>query len=202
MISAIKRSVCAHVRQLTLDALEVRGRWPKSQGPVTPIIAVSIKKLQDKAGLWRSTVQRRIQRARRDGYWRKVRDMNSWLNCPKCGAARDSRQCPKCPHKGNGFDAREFRRTFTDVIDVQKFENTPPCRQVREIRELRARHSPKGIAEISVQQAPVKQPAAEHAHSAVYPMMASGLTSSARSWPKRALRAFPSTMRPSRFRNA
>ncbi len=154
----------AHVRQLTLDALEVRGRWPKSQGPVTPIIAVSIKKLQDKAGLWRSTVQRRIQRARRDGYWRKVRDMNSWLNCPKCGAARDSRQCPKCPHKGNGFDAREFRRTFTDVIDVQKFENTPPCRQVREIRELRARHSPKGIAEISVQQAPVKQPAAEHAH--------------------------------------
>ena len=137
-----------HVRQLSLDALEIRGRWPKAQGPVTPVIAVSIKSLQDKAGVWRSTIQRRIQRARRDGYWRKVRDMNSWLNCPKCGAARDSRQCPKCPHRGNGFDAREFRRTFTDVIDVQKFESTPPCRQVREIRELRARHSPKGLAEM------------------------------------------------------
>ena len=163
-----------HVRQLTLDALAVRGRWPKAQGPVTPIISVSITSLQDKAVVWRSTIQRRIHRAKKDKYWREIRGMNSWLNCPKCGADRESAKCPKCPHKGNGFDPKEFRRTFTYAIDVAKFESALPCRQVREIRELRARRSPKGVAEMPktseqsspppAAAAPVRQPAAEHAH--------------------------------------
>jgi hypothetical protein len=164
-----------HVRQLTLDALVVRGPWPKAQGPVTPIISVSITSLQDQAVVWRSTIQRRIHRAKKDNYWREVRSMNSWLDCPKCGAPRESAKCPKCPHKGNGFDPKEFRRTFTYAIDVEKFERTPPCRQVREIRELRARRSPKGLAEMpkaasqpeANTPAPspsLRQPAAEHAH--------------------------------------
>ena len=144
-----------HVRQVTLDALAVRGPWPKAQGPVTPIISVSITSLQDKATVWRSTIQRRIQRAKKDQYWREIRGMNSWLDCPKCGAKRESAQCPKCPHKGNGFDPKEFRRTFTYAIDVGKFERTPPCRQVRQIRELRARHSSQSVARM-----PERKPAA------------------------------------------
>jgi hypothetical protein len=149
-----------HVRQLTLDAIAVRGRWPKSQGPVTPIISVSITSLQEKAVVWRSTIQRRIQRAKKDKYWREVRTMNSWLNCPKCGAERKSAQCPKCPHKGNGFDPREFRRTFTYAIDVEKFERAPVCRQVRQIRELKARGK-SDVAQMPEREEPVRK-TAEH----------------------------------------
>lgn len=158
-----------HVRQLTLDALAVRGRWPKSQGPVTPIISVSITSLQEKAVVWRSTIQRRIHRAKKDRYWREIRAMNSWLNCPKCGADRQSAQCQKCPHKGNGFDPKEFRRTFTYAIDVEKFERALPCRQVREIRELRARRSPKGLAEMP-RKAAVEEPPAKPESKAEEPL--------------------------------
>lgn len=153
-----------HVRQLTLDALAVRGRWPKAQGPVTPLISVSVTSLQDKAVVWRSTIQRRIQRAKKDKYWSEVRSMNSWLDCPKCGAARESAKCPKCPHKGSGFDAREFRRTFTYAIDVERFKGTPPCRQVREIRARKAARrapAPAVVAEMPARRT------AEHQREAI-----------------------------------
>lgn len=157
LIDVIERSGAPeHVRNLTLAALVIRGRWPKKQGPVTPVISVSITSLQDKSGVWRSTIQRRIHRAKKDKYWREVRAMNSWLDCPKCGAPRESAKCSKCPHKGNGLDPREFRRTFTYAIDVEKFERAAPCRQVRQIRELKAR----GKGEVAQMPAPLEQPPA------------------------------------------
>ena len=168
-IRIIKRSGAPdHVRQLTLDALAVRGDWPKRKGPITNIITVSIRSLQDEGGVYRSTIQRRIRRATQEKYWRELHPINHWLNCPKCGAERESAQCPKCPHKGNGHNPDEFRTTITHAIDFEKFERTPPCRQVREIRELRARHSPKGVAQMPPREeresVAVKQPAAEPAH--------------------------------------
>ncbi len=158
-LAVIERSGAPeHVRNLTLAALIVRGDWPKKKGPITNVITVSVRSIQDKSGVWRSTIQRRIQRAKKDQYWRELRPMNSWLECPKCGAERDSAQCPKCPHKGNGHKPEEFRTTVTYAVDLEKFERTPPCRQVREIRLKKG-----GLREMPSREE-VKQPAAEHPH--------------------------------------
>jgi hypothetical protein len=141
LIEIVKRSGAdSSIRELTLAALVIRGRWPKKQGPVSPVITVSVRSLQEECGVWRSTIQRRIRRAQKDRFWRATRTkINSWLNCPSCGAERDQAKCPKCPHKGNGLNPNEFPRTFAYAIDIEKFASTPPCRQVREIRDLRKR---------------------------------------------------------------
>lgn len=166
-IRIIKRSGAPdHVRQLTIDALAIRGDWTKKKGPITNIITVSVRSLQDEGGVHRSTIQRRIRRAQKDRFWRATRTtINRWLKCPKCGAERESAQCPKCPHKGNGLNPNEFPRTIAYAIDFEKFERTPPCRQVREIRLKKGelREMPAPVAEPPAAQE-VKQPAAEHAH--------------------------------------
>jgi hypothetical protein len=128
------------IRNLTLAAFAIRGHWPKKQGPVSPVIYVSVQSLVDKSGVYRSTVQRRIQRAMRGRFWRKTRDMNIWLECPKCGAERESAQCPnqQCGHKGNGRNPKEFRTTVTYAVDLEMFERTPPCRHVQQIRLKKA----------------------------------------------------------------
>jgi hypothetical protein len=152
LIDIVERSGAPeHVRNLTLAALVVRGRWPKKQGPVSSVITVSVRSLQDKSGVWRSTIQRRIRRAKQDRYWRELKPMNSWLDCPKCGAERSEAKCPKCEHKGNGLNPNEFRRTFTYAIDIEKFERAQPCRQVREIRLKKA----------ELRQMPAREPATE-----------------------------------------
>jgi hypothetical protein len=158
-LRVVKRSGAPdHVRELTIAALEIRGDWPNRKGPISNIITVSVKSLYDECGVWRSTIQRRIRRAQKDRFWRATRTtINRWLNCPKCGAAREAAKCPKCPHKGNGLNPNEFPRTIAYAIDLERFESTPPCRQVREVRELRARGK-GGIVES------IKQPAAEPAH--------------------------------------
>jgi len=141
LIETVKRSGAdSSIRELTLAALVIRGRWPKKQGPVSPVITVSVRSLQDECGVWRSTIQRRIRRAQKDRFWRATRTkINSWLNCPSCGAERDQAKCPKCPHKGNGLNPNEFPRTFAYAIDIEKFASTPPCKQVQQIRDLRKR---------------------------------------------------------------
>jgi hypothetical protein len=74
--------------------------------------------------------------------------------------APSSAKKAKCPHKGNGFDPREFRRTFTYAIDVEKFERAPVCRQVRQIRELKARGK-SDVAQMPEREEPVRK-TAEH----------------------------------------
>jgi hypothetical protein len=142
LVQIVERSGAPeHVRNLTLAALVVRGRWPKKQGPVSPVITVSVKSLQEKCGVWRSTIQRRIRRAQQDRFWRATRtEINVWLDCPACGTKRKSRECPnpKCGREGNGLDPREFPRTIAYAIDIEKFASTPPCRQVQQIRLQRA----------------------------------------------------------------
>jgi len=157
-----------HVRNLTLAALVVRGDWRKKKGPVTNVITVSVRSLQDHSGVWRSTIQRRIQRAKKEKFWRELHPMNHWLNCPKCGAERESAQCPNatCKHKGNGHNPDEFRTTVTYAIDLEKFERTPPCRQVREIRlkkgELRQMPAREPVAEAAPVEEPVRKVGESH----------------------------------------
>jgi hypothetical protein len=121
----LKRRGASHtVRKLLLDMVGVRGQWPKENGPISSVLCVSVKSIEDKTMLHRSTIQRRLRRAQRELCLRQTRDMNSWLNCPKCGSERTTRECPnpKCAHRGNGFDHREFRRTFTYEIDFAEIE--------------------------------------------------------------------------------
>ena len=129
MLLLLKRRGASHsVRELIRDAIVVRSRWPKKQGSISAVVTVSVKSLENESGLWRSTIQRRLRRAQKELCLRQTRDMNSWLNCPKCGTARQTAKCPKCPHKGNGLDHKEFRRTFTYEIDFGHLERLAHCR--------------------------------------------------------------------------
>ena len=174
----LKRRGASHsVRELIRDAIVVRSRWPKEQGAVSAVLTVSVKSLENESGLWRSTIQRRLRRAQKELCLRQTRDMNSWLNCPKCGTARQTAKCPKCPHKGNGFDHKEFRRTFTYEIDFGHLERLAHCRgQITEIPRNPAPPPqddpppqndppPKSPAPVVSPQPQRQNPAAEHHRS-------------------------------------
>lgn len=121
------------VRDLTLAALQARGPWPKQQGPATPIICVSIKGMQIEAGVVRSTIQRRIKRARQDQYWNRVRETNSWNDCPKCSTPRESSKCGKCNYQGSRKNKGEYSPAFTYELNVERFLAAPRCREIHSV---------------------------------------------------------------------
>lgn len=135
------------VRAGTLAALEARGAWPRGDGPATTIICVSLMGMMVDGGCCRSTAQRRVKRALKDGFWRETRGANSWKDCPKCGAKRKVGSCAKCPYKGDPKNFDEFRRPFTYELDVQKFLAHPRCRQIHSV-DWRTYQEYKAAAEV------------------------------------------------------
>lgn len=121
------------VRNGTLAALEARGEWPRYDGPATPILCISLRGMMQEGGCCRRTAQRRVKRALALGYWRRTRGLNSWLNCPKCGAERKTGTCGQCKHKGDSHDIREYVRPFTYELDVEKFIRAPRCREIHSV---------------------------------------------------------------------
>jgi hypothetical protein len=129
--SGAPHSICA----LTISALRARGEWPNENGPATTVLSVAIIGMMLEGVCCRRTVQRRIKRALNLGYWRRVRDANSWTNCPQCGAERTAGQCGKCTYKGrsktpDGKWTGEFLRVPVYEFDVQKFQSGPRCREI------------------------------------------------------------------------
>ncbi len=130
----------------------------------------------------RRTVQRRIRRAVELGYWRRLRDANSWTNCPKCGAKRTAGACSAagCDYKGRSKDQSgkwtgEFMRVPVYEFDLQKFRSAQRCREIhhfdhRTYQEHKAaakRGEHPNVTEMPrkpAQPEPVKQPAGEPAH--------------------------------------
>ena len=122
----------AAVRRGTLNALTARGRWPNADGPATGVICVAFDAmaLGDDEGdgiCSRRTAQRRAALACRLNYWRRTHKYNRWLDCPQCGAARETGLCAKCGHKGRSRNSdgstntKEFCRPYTFDIDIEKF---------------------------------------------------------------------------------
>jgi hypothetical protein len=145
------------VVQATVNALTARGRWPKSDGPVNGILCVSLEGmmlggLDGNRNVVRSTARWRARRAVKLGYWRLLRQPNSWSNCPKCGAERRKHPadcncgacpthagtCEKCGYTGKAktsdgkanFD--EFCRPYMYEIDVEKFRHALPAKGIRD----------------------------------------------------------------------
>ena len=156
MLAIVEFSGAPHsVRQGTLSALKARGRWPNEDGPVTGVICVSLIGMMFHGVCCRSTARWRARRACKLGFWRPLRDANSWSNCPKCGAERLVAKCDQCDYKGRAknpdgsanFD--EFCRPFMYEIDIEKFRAAPRCRELRhyeartyaEYKELPRQHS-------------------------------------------------------------
>ncbi len=83
----------------------------------------------------RRTVQRRIKRAVQLGYWKRMRDANSWTDCPKCGKPRVTRKCEACQYRGRSKDdsgnwTGEFMRVPVYEFDLQKFRSAQRCREI------------------------------------------------------------------------
>jgi hypothetical protein len=136
------------IRLATLNALKARGPWPDSNGTATGIICVSLKGMMSgDMRVCRSTARWRARRACKLGYWRKLRDANSWSNCPKCGAKR---VIGKCGHfdeherflAGCGYQGRantpegkanfdEFCRPYMYEIRLDAFQAAEPCGDIR-----------------------------------------------------------------------
>ncbi len=123
------------VRNGTLAALEARGAWPVYDGPATTVLCVSLRGMMQDGGCCRRTAQRRVKRALALGFWRRTRNLNTWLECPKCGTARTSAICPNenCKHRGSSKDIREYVRPFTYELDVEKFIRAPRCREIHSV---------------------------------------------------------------------
>ena len=127
------------VIRATRAALIARGRWPNDDGPITPVICVSLWGMMLEGNCCRRTAQRRAKRACELGYWRRSREANHWSNCPKCGQARQMGTCGKCGYRGRArtpegkanFD--EFCRPHMYEIDVHKFLTAPRCREIRSV---------------------------------------------------------------------
>ncbi len=177
------------VRNGTLAALEARGAWPVYDGPATTILCVSLRGMMQDGGCCRRTAQRRVKRALALGFWRRTRNLNTWLDCPKCGTARTSAICPneKCKHRGSSKDIREYVRPFTYELDVEKFIRAPRCREIHSV-DWRTYAEYKAAAKLGehpnvtempsrkpaqpspeptpppATAAPLKRPAAEHEH--------------------------------------
>jgi len=157
-------SICA----LTISALRARGEWPNQDGPATTVLSVAILGMMLEGVCCRRTVQRRIRRAVQLGFWRRLRDANSWTDCPKCRAKRTSGKCaaPGCNYEGRSKDASgkwtgEFMRVPVYEFDLQKFRSAQRCREIRnfEVRsyaELKSR--PANVAAWPKQQPPKAAP--------------------------------------------
>jgi len=119
-------------RALTIAALDARGPWPNEDGPATALLCISIKGMMLEGGVCKRTIQRRIKRACNLGFWRRLREANSWTNCPKCGSARNEARCPnaKCNYRGSTKNKGEFTRPHTYEFDVEKFIAAPRCREI------------------------------------------------------------------------
>jgi len=185
--SGAPHSICA----LTISALRARGEWPNEDGPATTVLSVAILGMMHEGVCSRRTVQRRIRRAVHLGYWRRLRDANSWTNCPKCGTKRATAKCEQCKYRGRSKDANgkwtgEFMRVPVYEFDLQKFRSADRCREIRHfdartyaeykaaakrgehpnVTEMPSRKpaQPEPHAPAPAPAAPAKQPAAEHAH--------------------------------------
>jgi|SRR5579862_942117 len=171
------------VKAGTISALLARGPWPKEDGPATSEICVSLLGMMLDGTCCKRTAQRRVKRACDLGFWRRTRNLNSWLPCPKCNAERTSAKCSSCGHKGSSRNLREFRRPFTYEIDVEKFRSAPRPREIRhfdartyaEYKAAARRGEHPNVTEMPARKSPgqeppkspaiaVKQAAAEHAH--------------------------------------
>jgi hypothetical protein len=186
MLAIVDGSGAPHsVRALTISALFARGEWPGDDGPATNVLSVAIFGMMIEDNCCRSTVQRRIRRAMKDRYWRRVRDANSWTNCPKCGKARTTGKCGSCPYRGrsrdnNGNWTGEFLRVPVYEFDIHKFRSAPRCREIQhlEARNYAEYKAAEKRAEVKewprkpaqpatpdpqpAKAAPIQQPAAEH----------------------------------------
>lgn len=138
MLAIIEFSGAPHsVRQGTLSALKARGRWPNEDGPATGVICVSLIGMQFHGVCCRSTARWRARRACALGFWRELRQANSWGDCRNCGAKRRTGTCAKCGHRGRAknpdgsanFD--EFCRPYMYEIDIEKFRTAPRPREIR-----------------------------------------------------------------------
>lgn len=167
MLTIVEFSGAPHsIRQGTLSALKARGRWPNDDGPATGVVCVSLIGMMLHGVCCRSTARWRARRAVKLGYWRQLRDANSWSNCPKCGAERNAGKCEKCDYHGRAktpegkanFD--EFCRPFMYEIDIEKFRSAPRPREIRhfeartysEYKEAAKRGQPSNIT-------PIRKPA-------------------------------------------
>lgn len=155
-------SVCA----LTISALRARGEWPHEDGPATSVISVAIIGMMLEGVCCRRTVQRRIKRAVQLGYWKRVRDANSWTNCPKCGKPRTAAQCGSCNYRGRSKDDKgkwtgEFLRVPVYEFDVQKFRTAPRCREIHHLGRTYAEYkaAPKQAEVIDMTSRKPAQPA-------------------------------------------
>lgn len=136
----VSRSGADHsIRALTISALCARGDWPNQKGPATTVLSVAILGMMFEGACCRSTVQRRIKRAVKLGYWRRLRDANTWTDCPKCHAKRTSGKCTAegCDYHGRSKDDKgnwtgEFMRVPVYEFDAQKFRSAPRCREIRQ----------------------------------------------------------------------
>jgi hypothetical protein len=173
----------APVCNLTISALRARGEWPNEDGPATAILSVAILGMMFEGVCCRSTVQRRIKRAVKEGYWRRLRDANSWTDCPKCGKKRAGAKC-ECGYRGRSRDEKgkwtgEFMRVPVYEFDVRKFQTAPRCREIRyfdartylEYKESAKRGEHPNVTEMPARKPaqpepadPAKQPTLEHAH--------------------------------------
>ncbi len=143
MLAIVKFSGAPHsVRHATLNALSARGRWPNEDGPANGIICVSLDGMmlgnEDGAGnCVRSTARWRARQAVKHRYWRQLRKANSWSNCRKCGADRQTGKCEKCGYVGRSktpggkanFD--EFCRPYMYEIDIEKFRTAERAKGIR-----------------------------------------------------------------------
>jgi hypothetical protein len=138
MLAIVEFSGAPHsIRQGTLSALKARGRWPNEDGPATGVVCISLIGMMLHGVCCRSTARWRARRAVRLGYWKQLRDPNSWSNCPKCQAKRHSGTCEKCGYQGRAktpegkanFD--EFCRPYMYEIDIDKFRSAPRCKEIR-----------------------------------------------------------------------
>lgn len=143
MLAIVEFSGAPHsIRQGTLSALKARGRWPNDDGPATGVVCVSLIGMMLHGVCCRSTARWRARRAVRLGYWRQLRDPNSWSSCPKCGTRRATGTCEKCGYRGRAktpdgkanFD--EFCRPYMYEIDIEKFR---AAQRPRELRHFEAR---------------------------------------------------------------
>jgi len=187
MLAIIEFSGAPHsVRQGTLSALKARGRWPNENGPATGVVCVSLIGMMFHGGCCRSTARWRARRACRLGFWRELRAANTWTNCPKCSAKRRTGKCD-CGYRGDAKNLGEFCRPYMYEIDIEKFRSAPRCRELRqfdartyaEYKDAARRGDHPNVTEMPRKSpqpdpnppapppataAPIRQPAAEHAH--------------------------------------
>jgi hypothetical protein len=192
LLAIVEFSGAPHsIRQGTLSALKARGRWPNENGPATGVVCISLIGMMLHGVCCRSTARWRARRAVKLGYWRQLREANSWSNCPKCGAAREVGACDQCDYVGRAktpegkanFD--EFCRPYMYEIDIEKFRTAKRCRELRnldartyeEYKDSVKRGERATVTEMPARKpaqpapeppppaaAPVRQPAAEHTH--------------------------------------